>query len=281
MEFQWPPKTQQHTKVIVSAVLWALKEDGDIVDSPNAAGELWPRVERRGLPYPATSSLRSSLLSEMAGGRFGDMIERVYSDSGKTTRTLRLLITDLPPKPWSDEPAEPTERTDPLDLVRAVQERLDAELPEPRGVDAVKVALAGPAPEPTPEPVEAISDWSDLPIPDLAMMGLRIMSEVLVKATVAADVAQVESNDLMAQRLAAALEEAQRANERARKVQAQLAEATETIVARTAEARAVRKAKQQVEANLAALLRGERPSNDSGYRALDRTMREVPRTRAS
>jgi hypothetical protein len=263
-KWAWPRFTNERTKRSIPAVLWALHEMGGEVADPQSGrvpAKIVAKAQELGWPvHPGTNT--SMLFAELENGRYGRCLYR--ETNGKRTFLVRLLLTDeeMPPKPHaiktykvdkvkpesvfaSAPPIEPDPEPEP-----------EQPTPAPKPVpDDPNVTLAV-APEPEPEvvaptisPLVGVDAGID-PIDLLFDIQRLSMTAVVALATTAGtpDINPDNSDERDAERarLATTLEE----NNRLRR---KLNEATETLVAKSKEIEALRKALAIAQNNLRAV----------------------------
>lgn len=209
----------------------------------------------------------SHVLAELDGGRYGNCIER---DVGiKRTTAIRLLLSldEMPERPAGFEPTnapeEPDEDEDEEEREPEPEPEPAAEWPNEEDDAILEDAITSiVAPDPS-----AIIDRLTM----MQSLAIGVMMDVADLA--ASRMGEGQDGGVTAMRLADTLEENQRLRRGIRDLE-------ETLRAKVNETAMVRKALKQAQANVEAFRTGARV-NDAGFKALDRFMREVPRTRGN
>lgn len=238
--YPWAAGSQRTRRLFIARVVWLLKEAGGEIRSASVSLSLREALAARGVEAPTPGALNATL-REMEG--LG-LIER---DVG-TKRTYALRVrpdAHLPPNP--------------RDIDRAAAQPAAPEPAEPQ-----------PAREAEPAPVPALArDQAVLLIMRLA--GALLVDEV--RAT-----PEPETEPAVAERLAAALDRCRTLEEKLARAEGRRREAEDLATAHGRALRGERLARQQVEANLRAVmdaLRKVQPG-PSEREQLDRLMRQVP-----
>lgn len=152
MSYPWPPRTQIHTKEMISSILWILKLEGDIDGPGDAVRILIERLAAHGVEIHAPQGFRL-LLREMEGGRYGDLIVRKIN--GRRTKAIRLYADELPENYLPDA----GDAGDAVNDANDANEDADGTL---WGVPFAGAVTAEPEPSPEPELVAEPSPEHEL-----------------------------------------------------------------------------------------------------------------------
>lgn len=283
--WKWPARTRDEVKHQVLGILWELHDRGDIRDDSGFAVEiLRRRLDDRPSRFRLPAAANYILRQMETGGRYGACIEREVDRT--KLRAIRLVLDEdeLPlPRPWpapaDEQSADQTSLTQPesieaaaVELARSASLHVVAPVDHAEPEDAEPIISAGE----DPYEIAIGDDGASDAISKLLLMQHLATDVILDLAQLAGrwapttqPVAEPQVDDESAYRLSQALDE----NNRLRR---NLNEVTETLRAKAKEVDAVRKALRQVQANLDALRQGSQ-INDSGFKALDRMMRETPK----
>lgn len=198
MAFEWPPRTTYPVKEKISQVLWVLKIEGDIEDKGCAVRVLMDRLKAHGVEISTEHGFRV-MLSEMEGGRYGDLIVRRIN--GRRTQAISLYTTELPPNYLPDVDLEFELDVD--------GDAADATLPSPENTGETFTRQSLFASEP-PVSKSAPVVAGPAPVPATVQV-VPVSAPVPLPAAVTAPVATVDSQfDRIAAELESELEELRR-----------------------------------------------------------------------
>jgi hypothetical protein len=317
--WKWALYTRSETMQSIPAFLWALKDMGGVCadKSGRAPARVFAHAEKMGTPLHPRSA-PSAMLRELENGTYAGAIKR--TKGSRQTYRIELLLTDeqMPPKPLPVKTTkiEPERlavkpRDVESELAKAPKDGDTVNIPKadggtgPRPADPtpepkphpgptpgprpedpntkpeLAVVPPGPAPElvePTLPPIVAVpaSDPLNalLEIQGLAMQAVLGLAQQMGQGVDPQDAAD---RDAEKARLATTLEENQRLR---RKVN----DLTETIVAKSKENEAMRRALMTAQSNLAAIQKAaaDAPGRErqlANLRATERFMQERPAVR--
>jgi hypothetical protein len=314
MAFTWPARIQYKTKETVSQILWTLKLDGDIEDRQCAVRVLMDRMAAHGVTIESEHALRV-LVAEMEGGRLGDLVLRKIN--GRRTQGLYLLAEQLPENWLPDAPGiiyAPDDDEPPV----ADDAHLEPDdEPEPAQPPDVPEPPSEPLPPPPTEPIPAPPAATDndlieaaleaelaelvelrTPLQPVARPSVRsriaqsrdlndkgeVLNAILglvgdLAVLVAGEPSKAESDDKTLDRLADAVERAERFRKRA-------VAAEETAQAKDRELVGTRRQVVErdatiatLERNLTAVMSGERVADDRAIRTAQQFIAARPHHR--
>lgn len=310
-DYQWPCDFYTRQRVAAAEVLWALKTKGAIYDDTNATKQLRIRLRKMkedGEYLKLSEHGHRSILRKLADA---GMIH--WKVNGRQSVVLKLLTNDLPANPFDARCVHGQGASTCLrcrfDLDQkaaarhaAVQEEVKANgFPEPAPVEPEPV---DPTPDPTPDAgpdvpakvtvslapaadplADLLADYSDKSLAEKALLMMRLAGDVFTEAmarSVVMDVPEaqvpvVAIDDEQSARLAGALEEAARLRDQLRRAQEGKRAAEISAESAKAVVRSEREKNRILEHNMAAIAKGERVPDESGLRALNAMVREVPR----
>jgi hypothetical protein len=315
--WKWALYTRAETRQSIPAFLWALKDMGGVCadKSGRAVSKVVAHAEKMGTPIHPRSH-PSAMIRELESGAYAGAIERVKGVRQSYRITLKLADEQMPPKPnarvkvvstvveddeWIEKQlAKASKATDTVNIPAAggTGPRPADPEPEPKphpgpepgprpddpNVNQVALAVVPPEPpvkavEPALPPIVAVTASDPLntllEIQGLAMQAVLGLAQQMGTGV---DPAEAAERDEEKTRLAATLEENQRLR---RKVN----DLSETLVAKSKENEAMRKALMVAQNNLRAIQEASTGAPDrerqlTNLKATQRFMQERPVARA-